>query len=281
MIKTAVLLTVFNRREVTLKGLRALYAAIEYLQKERQKIGYQFDVYMTDDGCTDGTSDAVKNEFPEVHILQGDGNLYWCGGMLKAWIYAINTGISYDGFLWFNDDDNLYNDALVKLFRICECSNGSAIISGAFCDDEGNTSYGGWIRNSLISPNGKNQKVEIINGNLVYIPASIQKKVGLLNKTFRHSYADWEYGFRAKKYGYELLLTPSFVGVCNRHDNTNKCFLATVPFRERIADLYTPTSICPKDLVFYEFNCRGIYRAFRAYVAVHLRCFFPQLWLKK
>lgn len=79
MIKTAGLLTVYNRCAVTLKGLSSLYKAIENLGN-----GYTFDVYMTDDGCTDGTNEAVHEKFPNIHIIQGDGSLFWSGGMRKA-----------------------------------------------------------------------------------------------------------------------------------------------------------------------------------------------------
>ena len=50
--KTAVLLTVFNRREMTLVSLRTLYAAIDRLGP-----GYAFDVYLVDDGSTDGSGE--------------------------------------------------------------------------------------------------------------------------------------------------------------------------------------------------------------------------------
>ena len=31
----------------------------------------QIDVFLTDDGCTDGTAEAVENLFPSVQILKG------------------------------------------------------------------------------------------------------------------------------------------------------------------------------------------------------------------
>ena len=66
----AVLLTVFNRKEVTLRGLDTLYAAMKPVEGE-----YSFDVFMTDDGCTDGTPEAVKERFPENRIRQSRCNV--------------------------------------------------------------------------------------------------------------------------------------------------------------------------------------------------------------
>lgn len=80
MINTAVLLTVYNRKNVTLQGLRTLYRAIEFLKKELLESDYQLDIYMTDDGYIDGTGEAVRKEFPYVYITQGASSLYWSGG---------------------------------------------------------------------------------------------------------------------------------------------------------------------------------------------------------
>ena len=88
----AVLLTVFNRKEKTLECLGRLFdqLPIEDLQ---------IDVFLTDDGCTDGTAEAVENLFPSVHILKG----IWNRGMLMAWKAAAETR-NYDAYLWLNDD---------------------------------------------------------------------------------------------------------------------------------------------------------------------------------
>ena len=62
MSKTiAILLTVFNRRECTLKCLRQLTEQI--LQD-----GVTYDVYITDGGSTDGTVESVQELYPEVNI---------------------------------------------------------------------------------------------------------------------------------------------------------------------------------------------------------------------
>ena len=80
MKRIAVLLTVYNRKEVTLKGLRSLYNAIAFLKNLHPKKDYCFDVYMTDDGCTDGTGDedepndetAEKDNSMNLDLLESD-----------------------------------------------------------------------------------------------------------------------------------------------------------------------------------------------------------------
>ena len=69
----AVIMACHNRREHTLSCLKAL---------KQQSVNGKVvvDVYLLDDGSTDGTSAAVKNTFPNVHIVEGDGNLFWNRG---------------------------------------------------------------------------------------------------------------------------------------------------------------------------------------------------------
>ena len=63
----AVLLTVFNRKDNTLCSLERLYAQLPI-------DGWRVDVFLTDDGCTDGTPEAVAARFPDVSIVRGTGD---------------------------------------------------------------------------------------------------------------------------------------------------------------------------------------------------------------
>ena len=274
--KIAVLLTVFNRKDVTLQGLRLLYKAIAVLGE-----GYTFDKYMTDDGCSDGTGKAVAKEFPDIHIINGDGKLYWNGGMSRAWQTAVNSGVKYDYYIWFNDDSMLYDNSFIILFDTLKKVGGNAIISGAFCDESGKVSYGGWAHDVLLEPKTDLQSADKVNGNLVLIPKCVFNTIGGLDSFFHHSYGDWEYGIRAKKHGFPLFLTSKYVGKCNRHDGIKKCFNTRVNIVSRFVDLYSPISVCPFELAYYEYCCRGFFYAVKAFIVVHIRCLVPFAWVLK
>ena len=70
MRRIAALLTSFNRKKKTLDCLAELH---------RQVLPEDLDltVFLTDDASPDGTAEAVREAFPEVVLLRGDGNLYW------------------------------------------------------------------------------------------------------------------------------------------------------------------------------------------------------------
>lgn len=267
----AVLLTVFNRKEVTLKGLASLFASIKKLPNH-----YLFDIYMTDDGCSDGTPEAVAIDYPNVKILKGNGNLYWGGGMNKAWNAALNSNIHYDYFLWFNDDVILFEDALCILFRhITE----GYIITGAFHDMEGVVSYGGKKKGGfLIEPNGSLQEVDLMNGNLVVISREVCDKLGIIDKRLIHGGGDYEYGLRAKSNGIGVYLAENYVGICNRHDaKIPKYCSKELTIHQRLKTLNSPI-YNPYTHFYYNKMAHGILRACVNFAICYMGALLPSVY---
>lgn len=279
MIKIAVILTVYNRREVTLQGLGTLYKAIDYLQKKQPEANYKFDIYMTDDGCTDGTGDAVRKEFPEMHIIQGNGNLFWGGGMCKAWQYAVDTNISYDYFLWYNDDSELRSDALVTIFNDIKQTEGISILTGAFCDSQGYPSYGGKrLDRTVIKPSGSPVEVKLMNGNFVLIPQSVYRILDLIDIHFLHGFGDYDYGLRAQKNGIKVLLTSRYVGLAERHDELIPSYFSKdLTLRNRWRILHEPRNT---PFISWRFNIQniGIKTALLGFLRSYIYMLCPSLY---
>jgi len=272
MNKIAVLLTIYNRREVTLQGLRSLYKAINVLGE-----GYSFDIYMTDDGCTDGTGEAVHKEFPQVHIIQGDGSLYWNRGMLLAWKEAKKR--NYDFYLWWNDDTMLLSNSFKVMFETYKQLPFNSIVVGCISSTVNlqKVTYSGTNDDkNLVAPNGGIQPVNLMNGNLVLIPDRVVNSIGLLNPIFHHGGGDYEYAIRARKQGIGVYITPVFVGTCERHDVERKCFRRDTPMVQRIKYLYSPLGFPPRQTFYYMKLTRGVRYAIRYVVWTHYRTIFPQ-----
>lgn len=104
------------------------------------------DVYLTDDGCTDGTPEAATERFPQVNVIHAKGDLFWNRGMWTAWDTATKTK-DYDFYLWLNDDTFVYESMLKVLTDAAVETNEKAIIVGA-TEDTGHTyiTYGGRLR---------------------------------------------------------------------------------------------------------------------------------------
>jgi GT2 family glycosyltransferase len=234
-----------NRRENTLACLTAL---------TRQSLDMEVvrDVYLLDDGSTDGTSESVRGQFPDVHILEGDGNLYWNRGMHKSFAAAIQKGFDY--YLWLNDDSTLYPHALqILLDTHADLKNQGhecAIIGSAMQDPiTGKFTYGGVkrhrsrfgrVRLERIGPGDSPIQCDATNGNCVLIPDSVVKKVGNLDPVYQHRGGDHDYCFRALQKGCSVWLAPGYLGTCTENPIDGTWEDVNLPMMERLRRLNSP-----------------------------------------
>lgn len=271
----AILLTVHDRKEITLKCLALLYLSIENFNKD-----FVFDIYLTDDGSTDGTSEAISTQFPKVCVLNGDGSFFWCRGMINSWKYAV-TQKEYDYFLWVNDDTVLFNDAFDLMFQTLSRCGNNAIISGAFKSEAGGqVTYGGKLKTGEdLTPNGNLQELYFLHGNLVLVPRLVYEKIGMLDETFHHGIGDYDYGLRAIKKGIKLYLTPAYVGTCEGHLAFSKCYDVQYGLLQRFRFLYSPLGPNPNEVFIYTKRHYSIFRAIVVYLATLSFAIFPLLKL--
>lgn len=239
----AVLMTCHNRRALTLQSLHSL-------AEQDLPAGYALRVYLTDDGSTDGTSEAVRREFPEVTVIPGDGNLYWVRGTLKSWQAAHPAPF----YLWFNDDVDLRRDAVRVMLDVYQgARDPAAIIVGATCDPHtGKTCTGGMIRKSwrntrVIDPADRPLMVDTCNGNILLVPRAAEDRLGMIDGRYTHCFADCDYGLRARRVGIPLLLTPGHLGKCELNRLANTSFDSNLPVRERWGKLFGPKGYRPPD----------------------------------
>ncbi len=272
MKSVALLLTVHNRKEKTLACLSCLYG-------QQVPEGYILNVYLTDDGCTDGTPEAIRKQFPQVHIIQGDGNLYWNRGMFTAWEAASKTK-DYDYYLWLNDDTHLFEGALEKILTCSEGHQNKAIIVGSTVDTSTNVkmTYGGRIGGKIPKPTGTEVEIEHFNGNIVLVPQSVFKVLGNLDWYFTHSKGDFDYGMRAKKQGIRMYQVGDALGECDEHATLDTWCNPDAPFKKRWNMLHRPNGMPPKETFYLERRHIGLVIASFHFVTVYLRCIFPQIW---
>lgn len=221
-IAIAVLMTCFNRKAKTLESLRLLLA-----QEIPTHVAVQ--VYLVDDGCTDGTGEAVSQTYPQVKILPGTGNLFWNGGMRLAFAEAMKS--DYDYYLWLNDDTLLYPDALKTLlatsWKLRDRGEVNAIVTASTQDPHTQElTYGGMTQISPWHPPFKARKVipgeqakscDMMCGNFVLFPREVVQLVGNLDPALTHYAGDWDYGLRAKQKGCTVWVAPGYQGTCPRN----------------------------------------------------------------
>lgn len=273
MPRLAVILTVHNRRETTLRCLRDW-------EKCPRPEGWTADIWLTDDGSTDGTAEAVAAEFPQVHIIAGDGTLFWCRGMLAAWEAADRAG-EYDAFLWLNDDTYLYPEAVLRLEEASGRHPDSILIGPVCSGVTGLQTYGGRDRKERHpAPAGEDLTVYTFDGNIVWVPASVRQRLGLLDGRFSHAMGDMEYGYRASRAGVAIWQLGEFLGTCEQHDRRPAWCDPAVPLRTRWQKLHSPLGLPPSQFFYVARKGRGWFYAARCWVSIHFRTLFPWLWGK-
>lgn len=218
--RVAAVMTVHNRRDMVLSCLASL--------RLQARDDFSVEPYVVDDGSTDGTTAAIREHFPDVTLIPGDGTLYWNGGMRKA-LAAAAEGTP-DFFLWMNDDTVLFDGAvelLVRTYRqLAEGGHSDAIVTGTTRHpDTGALTYGGVVRLSrwrplqfeLVPPGDVPLEVETMNGNCVLVPAHVAEKVGNLEQAYIQKMGDFDYGWRARRLGCSVWVAPGVIGTCASH----------------------------------------------------------------
>lgn len=235
MIKIEVVVPVHNRKDLTLQCLRSLQNA--------DQTGLDVHIVVVDDGSTDGTSEALHQQFPKVNVIPGDGSLWYTAGTNRGIQAALNRKPDY--ILAINNDQVFHVQALKRLV-LCAQQNRKAIIGALLLDwnrpevvmatgARWDTWYGGWRHpRDLTAWNvpGHTWEVEIIVGNCVLYPTEVIEQVGLMNESMLPMYGDSEYTPRMQRAGWKLLVEPRAYVWCQ--PNTSPLSLRSLPVKEML-----------------------------------------------
>lgn len=268
-MKIAILITCHNRRELTVECIGKVY---QYATKT-------VDIYLTDDGCTDGTKEAVLEKFPQVHIINGDGSLFWNRGMYVAWKEALEG--QYDYYLWLNDDTQLKPTCFGSLLEAAHHFNNKVVVVGTTCA-KGN--------DKIITYGGRNEKEQLItnieeynkcytfNGNIVLVPQYVVEKIGIISSRFHHRFGDTEYGFRANRGGIDVITAKGILGECDLHSSLPTFCNPSKSLSQRLKSYFTVTGGAPSDLFYLRRKYFGLFAAVFTLVSSFVHTLFPSLW---
>lgn len=253
-INIAVLLTCHNRKEKTLSCLKGIY---------QQETGEDVElfIFLVDDGSSDGTAESVKSNYPNVNVVKGNGNLFWAGGMRKAWQAAIDSKIKIDYFLLLNDDTVLYKKTVHNLLtEFEELGTLNAILSSPTKSALlGSVTYGGSVllnsyksQFKMLTPNGSTpQRCDLANANILMIPFVVYEQLGMLSKNFTHGIADFDYTLRAKKKGVVTYIASKYGGTCENDHEKNWRSSKKYKLKQRINYLHSPTGLAYSEYLYY------------------------------
>lgn len=285
MTNVAALYTCHNRKEKTLNSLRSLFMA----RSKMPQNNFSVHVYLTDDGSTDGTSEAIKKEFPEVRLLQGSGQLFWAEGMRHSWKEALKG--NYEAYLLLNDDVELYDnvfDQLLKTHEHCLEKFGFGGVYLGATEDRSikKLTYSGSLiisrflyKLKRLPPNGNYQECDLGNANIMMVSNNVVDKIGILSEGYSHGMADYDYTMTARSNSIPVLIAPEYCGHCvNDHRDLYEGF-AEKSLEERKKVLYNPTGLALDSYIaymkkFFPFRYPAV--AFFAW----LKLYFPKVYMR-
>lgn len=219
----AILMTCHNRREKTL-------AALVSLQRQHDlPPGTSVRVHLVDAGSSDGTAAAVAEHFPHVEVAAAPPDVFWGEGMRIASRNSCRPGLpDWNYQLWLNDDVQLADHALAHLLSTARQVGCGAVVVGAVRSLDGTrTTYSGrrlrgpsrrrlrGLDLLVVEPTGRPEPCDTYNGNVVLVPRSVRQRVGDIDPRFRHGMGDYDHGFRVRKVGIGVFVTPRHVGSCD------------------------------------------------------------------
>jgi GT2 family glycosyltransferase len=212
ILKIALVIPVYNRRETTLQALRSL--------SRIEKNGFEINIFVIDDNSTDGTSQAIRENYPDVKIIHGDGKLHYAGGTNRGIEKALEWGADF--IVTMNDDAVFHEQFLKRMIETAKKNPRSVVGALLLLWNEPHkvfqvgqtwrTLRGGWIIPEDLTAFNVPQnafEVECIVGNCVVFPAQAIRENGLMDeKTFPHGWGDAQYLMRMRKTGWRLLIEP-------------------------------------------------------------------------
>ena len=200
-----VIIPVHNRKSFTQDCLHSL----------RDQTTQNFRIIIFDDGSTDGTSEMIAREFPDIEVLTGDGNLYWTASVNQGIMRALEQGTTH--VLTLNNDTIATKDYIEQTLRSIEKSPQALFGALALDAISKEPVYGGEIinwkfntcRNLLeelraAKPFGL-YEVSHFPGRGLLIPKVVFDKIGLFDeRTFPHYAADYDFTHKAIRNGFKV-----------------------------------------------------------------------------
>lgn len=212
-----IIIPVFNRKALTRGCLKSI-------EKQRFR---DFCTIVVDDGSTDGTAQMIRDEFPTVEVVRGDGNLWWTGATNLGINYLKDSGrlVKDDFVLTLNNDLEVDDDYLEKIARYSGVYP-HAILGSVSVD----IARGDWMDFCGVSWNQVTAKYklkakrysnsyqqlfnkkqvedsDLLLGRGTLVPTRVFDEIGLYDfENFPHYAADEDFTLRAKRKGWKLLI---------------------------------------------------------------------------
>lgn len=181
----------------------------------KKPTGIEINIVIVVDGSTDGTIDMLRQEFPDVHIVEGTGSWWYTRSMNEGFKYVLT--LNPDAVLTLNDDIVIPPDYLVNLWQAYQnAGNRNIIGSVSFTHStphritnsgvkrwnrllDKSTTYFSFLKQ--VDPESLSgvKPTPVLPGRGMLIPTSVLKELNFFDENFIQYHSDFDFTLRAKK----------------------------------------------------------------------------------
>ncbi len=269
-----------------MSSVTVLFTSHNRIEKTRECVyslddtGLDMRYFVVDDGCTDGTAEMLQRFAAEkqrkIEIIEGNGNLYWAGGM-RAGMEALLAKEDRTDYLLMVNDDVVFEDRAVLRMIETERSDPGSCICGATCDQEGRRTHGGSVyemgkvSRRRLYIDDPDLWCEVADMNAFLMPFEVFRKTGGFDPHYSHSMADYDYCFMLKGRGVSILMTPYYVGRCEGNDIDGTWRDVSLPRMERVRIKESSKGLPAREWFFFLKKNFGLKKAIWHSITPYLR----------
>jgi GT2 family glycosyltransferase len=204
---------------------------------------------LIDDGCTDGTAQAVREAYPAVEVIRGPGTWWWAGCLQRGieWLAAHDVSDS-DIVLIANDDTTFDADYVERAVAYLATHERCLLLSRSRDPATGEVHETGvhadFLRFRFEIARGS-QQINCLSSRGLFLRWTDVREVGGFHpEILPHYWSDLEYTWRAHRRGMACVTDPSVCLIANPkatgHHNLND--LTGFAFLGRLFSVKTPTN---------------------------------------
>lgn len=206
--RVSVIIPTYNLKDKVLLCIKSVYA----------QTYKNIELILVDNASTDGTSQAISEQFPKTIVIRNEENLFVTGAVNKG--YKKATG---EYILLVDHDNILKEDLIEQLVNLIESDEEIGITVGKIYYDEDKTLI--WAAGTSINlftgqiffrtgrDIGQYEKVEEVQvapANFL-VRREVLEKDRVYDPVYILSYEDTDLSFRARKAGYKVMYTPKAI----------------------------------------------------------------------
>lgn len=231
---------VHNRKAITLQCLRSISRV--------DRTGLDIRTIVVDDASTDGTYEAVREQFPEVELIRGSGDLWYTAGTNRG----IEAAMVHDpDFVLCCNDDSIFDEKAIKAMVDCALMFSRTVVGALLLRWDKphcvrqvapqwkfwNGGFRHWRKQTVWTVPADPWEVELIVGNCVLYPAGAIAEVGLMDEKRLVQYGDAEYTPRMRRRGWRLMIEPRARVFCMPNEAPRRLREMTVS--EKVSAVFT------------------------------------------